>query len=124
MSRHPPRSTRTDTLFPYTTLFRSAAARWTNDHRMAQVRRMEIEVIWAARACLEQRDRRPPMIAVLVLCRERMEGRERREVIGRYRCGARHPRELADQLRPIASFHRLASPGRAHARFSTPSPTQ
>src|SRR3546814_20525119 len=28
MSRRPPRSTRTDTLFPYTTLFRSARARW------------------------------------------------------------------------------------------------
>src|SRR3546814_10530337 len=72
---------------------RLAAARWTNDHRMAQVRRMEIEVIWAARACLEQRDRRPPMIAVLVPCRERMEGRERREVIGRDRCGARPDRK-------------------------------
>src|SRR3546814_11483445 len=34
MIRRPPRSTRTDTLFPYTTLFRSAAAmtpfRWKN----------------------------------------------------------------------------------------------
>src|SRR3546814_11978326 len=28
MIRRPPRSTRTDTLFPYTTLFRSAAARF------------------------------------------------------------------------------------------------
>src|SRR3546814_13325627 len=28
MIRRPPRSTRTDTLFPYTTLFRSAAALW------------------------------------------------------------------------------------------------
>src|SRR3546814_1015006 len=82
---------------------RLAAARWTNDHRMAQVRRMEIDVIWAARACLEQRDRRPPMIAVLVLCWERMEGGERREVLGRDRCGARPPRAIADQLRPIRS---------------------
>src|SRR3546814_6756227 len=30
MLRRPPRSTRTDTLFPYTTLFRSAAANWMN----------------------------------------------------------------------------------------------
>src|SRR3546814_14618153 len=30
MIRRPPRSTRTDTLFPYTTLFRSAAARQTS----------------------------------------------------------------------------------------------
>src|SRR3546814_11440925 len=28
MIRRPPRSTRTDTLFPYTTLFRSDQARW------------------------------------------------------------------------------------------------
>src|SRR3546814_13753203 len=28
MIRRPPRSTRTDTLFPYTTLFRSAAVHW------------------------------------------------------------------------------------------------
>src|SRR3546814_1375328 len=28
MIRRPPRSTRTDTLFPYTTLFRSPAIRW------------------------------------------------------------------------------------------------
>src|SRR3546814_7798887 len=29
MIRRPPRSTRTDTLFPYTTLFRSLAATWS-----------------------------------------------------------------------------------------------
>src|SRR3546814_16906208 len=29
MKRRPPRSTRTDTLFPYTTLFRSHDVRWT-----------------------------------------------------------------------------------------------
>src|SRR3546814_11759047 len=32
MIRRPPRSTRTDTLFPYTTLFRSAARRKVRDH--------------------------------------------------------------------------------------------
>src|SRR3546814_4371297 len=31
MIRRPPRSTRTDTLFPYTTLFRSVAIACTND---------------------------------------------------------------------------------------------
>src|SRR3546814_2388044 len=30
MIRRPPRSTRTDTLFPYTTLFRSRARRWSS----------------------------------------------------------------------------------------------
>src|SRR3546814_9944436 len=34
MIRRPPRSTRTDTLFPYTTLFRSADGQW-NRHRAA-----------------------------------------------------------------------------------------
>src|SRR3546814_11215149 len=33
MIRRPPRSTRTDTLFPYTTLFRSASTRPTTTHR-------------------------------------------------------------------------------------------
>src|SRR3546814_9293670 len=34
MIRRPPRSTRTDTLFPYTTLFRSLfhLSRWLNEH--------------------------------------------------------------------------------------------
>src|SRR3546814_8116494 len=31
MLRRPPRSTRTDTLFPYTTLFRSEGAEWAQD---------------------------------------------------------------------------------------------
>src|SRR3546814_8216293 len=35
MIRRPPRSTRTDTLFPYTTLFRSAALRATIDSLVA-----------------------------------------------------------------------------------------
>src|SRR3546814_13993350 len=34
MLRRPPRSTRTDTLFPYTTLFRSRAARLARDARL------------------------------------------------------------------------------------------
>src|SRR3546814_15629263 len=33
MIRRPPRSTRTDTLFPYTTLFRSMHARFSRKHR-------------------------------------------------------------------------------------------
>src|SRR3546814_8855319 len=41
MIRRPPRSTRTDTLFPYTTLFRSSAAddpnkEWTKDELIAR----------------------------------------------------------------------------------------
>src|SRR3546814_1512638 len=32
MIRRPPRSTRTDTLFPYTTLFRSKSGNWRDSH--------------------------------------------------------------------------------------------
>src|SRR3546814_8284891 len=39
MIRHPPRSTRTDTLFPYTTLFRSRSTRSTENGRGAATRR-------------------------------------------------------------------------------------
>src|SRR3546814_15042793 len=42
MIRRPPRSTRTDTLFPYTTLFRSPAAR--RRHRRHRRRRADAEV--------------------------------------------------------------------------------
>src|SRR3546814_11098219 len=40
MIRRPPRSTRTDTLFPDTTLFRSEAARQAWHRQMAGVRRL------------------------------------------------------------------------------------
>src|SRR3546814_8024699 len=39
MIRRPPRSTRTDTLFPYTTLFRSARPAWLGAHRLHARRR-------------------------------------------------------------------------------------
>src|SRR3546814_6582789 len=41
MIRRPPRSTRTDTLFPYTTLFRSRSSRRTDaaDHRLCHASR-------------------------------------------------------------------------------------
>src|SRR3546814_5610922 len=42
MIRRPPRSTRTDTLFPYTTLFRSARG-YTVDERAEQMYRLFIE---------------------------------------------------------------------------------
>src|SRR3546814_3727024 len=51
------------------------------------------------------------------VCSSDLEGRERREVIGRDRCGARPPREIADQLRPIGSFQRRAFAGGDHARI-------
>src|SRR3546814_9623895 len=38
MIRRPPRSTRTDTLFPYTTLFRSGRRRWPGPRRRSRRR--------------------------------------------------------------------------------------
>src|SRR3546814_5786672 len=45
MIRRPPRSTRTDTLFPYTTLFRSAH-RFLREHVGTEVERTGIERVW------------------------------------------------------------------------------
>src|SRR3546814_12511881 len=41
MIRRPPRSTRTDTLFPYTTLFRSGQARADHGRELSPLRRRE-----------------------------------------------------------------------------------
>src|SRR3546814_14215001 len=51
MKRRPPRSTRTDTLFPYTTLFRSGAGQWFRRRHAAEpaVRRHEAERLWPPR---------------------------------------------------------------------------
>src|SRR3546814_13220492 len=43
MIRRPPRSTRTDTLFPYTTLFRSALMAALRDAKQVDARGIEIE---------------------------------------------------------------------------------
>src|SRR3546814_15043476 len=46
MQRRPPRSTRTDTLFPYTTLFRSVeAARFHREHGIDAVRLAQREIV-------------------------------------------------------------------------------
>src|SRR3546814_15965309 len=55
MIRRPPRSTRTDTLFPYTTLFRSAIAGAHED---------AITVTGWRRQCLAGQTRRPHRLAI------------------------------------------------------------
>src|SRR3546814_9094894 len=45
MLRRPPRSTRTDTLFPYTTLFRSPARIDRRFHRQTDAQRMRLELL-------------------------------------------------------------------------------
>src|SRR3546814_7077374 len=63
MIRRPPRSTRTDTLFPYTTLFRSdelrgtlapAATRLDPGARPARILKVEVEVAAAVAVALHQ----------------------------------------------------------------------
>src|SRR3546814_12843783 len=60
MRRRPPRSTRTDTLFPYTTLFRSARLRdsGTNDDTAGQVGEKLREEIATCRAAVDRQVRK------------------------------------------------------------------
>src|SRR3546814_14312462 len=63
MIRRPPRSTRTDTLFPYTTLFRSAGCARRIEHPCAKRRRVgfaEIDVQHPGAILLAQRRDAPP----------------------------------------------------------------
>src|SRR3546814_9573563 len=59
MIRRPPRSTRTDTLFPYTTLFRSTAARQLLG-RLADARGARRPPLLAARCAAARRAVEPP----------------------------------------------------------------
>src|SRR3546814_6376004 len=58
MIRRPPRSTRTDTLFPYTTLFRSHAVR--TDHRLQPAERRARPLQWPEHPRRPLRRTRPP----------------------------------------------------------------
>src|SRR3546814_10335424 len=63
MIRRPPRSTRTDTLFPYTTLFRSRAAVLEDeDSDEDEVAKAEQELVVIDRAMRAINDR-PPVLA-------------------------------------------------------------
>src|SRR3546814_7402220 len=63
MIRRPPRSTRTDTLFPYTTLFRSDVGHRPVDELAARVRDRDLEVVPAGqrrvggRVCIDAQQR-------------------------------------------------------------------
>src|SRR3546814_11410031 len=58
MKRRPPRSTRTDTLFPYTTLFRSAAAEKAATGLLADLRRAGIASDMGFRGNMKKRMQR------------------------------------------------------------------
>src|SRR3546814_2176489 len=57
MIRRPPRSTRTDTLFPYTTLFRSIQHKYEDD--MADCPWLSLEFIGTANSIDQRRSARP-----------------------------------------------------------------
>src|SRR3546814_14892771 len=57
MIRRPPRSTRTDTLFPYTTLFRSALPCAPRPHRRRRSGRIRSSAAWPVHAADDWRDR-------------------------------------------------------------------
>src|SRR3546814_6980186 len=59
MIRRPPRSTRTDTLFPYTTLFRSRPLSW----RGRTLRKVSDGVFWTYQLPAEAGQKRPPSLA-------------------------------------------------------------
>src|SRR3546814_2820352 len=65
MIRRPPRSTRTDTLFPYTTLFRSPHAAAPVDRLDAQPHRKRIADLEAGGVCVGQFHQNPRAIVEL-----------------------------------------------------------
>src|SRR3546814_16430746 len=85
MIRRPPRSTRTDTLFPYTTLFRSAVA--AEDH--ALVRRLR----------RERHEMRPVVIA------EILRARRCQRRVGAAAAGPRRRRSSVEQCRLARRAH-------------------
>src|SRR3546814_17538770 len=65
MIRRPPRSTRTDTLFPYTTLFRSAIPRRRDQYRSSRAlsRRRDGDRFRLRARRVARVDRAPPLLA-------------------------------------------------------------
>src|SRR3546814_13582354 len=63
MIRRPPRSTRTDTLFPYTTLFRSAhrhSARWTPENVPGRIAAAAPQALLVPPGCEDEKGREQP----------------------------------------------------------------
>src|SRR3546814_11177106 len=76
MIRQPPRSTRTDTLFPYTTLFRSVVAACARDRRAVERRLLALTALGGiAAARMEQATARPIELA-------RHDAGDRRQALG------------------------------------------
>src|SRR3546814_7199247 len=67
MIRRPPRSTRTDTLFPYTTLFRSASRHFQHLLRVG-VDLLHHPMVVVAERAIDIHDRDAPSVALLAQC--------------------------------------------------------
>src|SRR3546814_18872311 len=74
MLRRPPRSTRTDTLFPYTTLFRSPARIDRRFHRQTDAQRMRLELLRVQRDAHRQALDDIHQIARRILRRDQRKG--------------------------------------------------
>src|SRR3546814_2207982 len=126
MIRRPPRSTRTDTLFPYTTLFRSDRARFRALPVRRAVRRARADLWRGKRAlcplwrCVAGADPRLLLLAREPAPRARAQvGLERRAVRGALRpCGVDPPAQVVGEARkglgdprPVLARREI---GRAH----------
>src|SRR3546814_10848080 len=88
MIRRPPRSTRTDTLFPYTTLFRSGRHA-PQDAFVVEARQVAHRIMAEFMRCREPLDAHPP------LGRHQQSGNRRREV------GAERSEEHTSELQSL-----------------------
>src|SRR3546814_9626948 len=96
MIRRPPRSTRTDTLFPYTTLFRSLAveiAGWIEEVGFQQTARDT-----QRRPHADRGDTRPIAIAAIDTCRHCIDAEPQRRWPAQIDVGGRHVQCATKQI--------------------------
>src|SRR3546814_7154866 len=107
MIRRPPRSTRTDTLFPYTTLFRSvvAAAHGGLDHHQGVVGHDDVGLAGGPQRALDE-----ALLVVLAGGRDALAA-----AIGEAQ-GAQRPEQIGQPAGEVAAHHVAASRARGPAR--------
>src|SRR3546814_10055610 len=130
MIRRPPRSTRTDTLFPYTTLFRSPRTGhqcrqiWCALDRGGQDRPELDDPGWNAPSDVERKRRAGRATAITAWLRDNAAGAQleirRRNCPGRLRAGGRHMENHSADARscgnkPAASLAQSGKHGKAEA---------
>src|SRR3546814_175201 len=98
MIRRPPISTRTDTLFPYTTLFRSVAARFSRSPRSVNCSSART---FAPAPLKEGSALRPPCLLRVCILRSDRIKQHAGECLGVERIGTRGGDELAELFDPL-----------------------